>query len=156
MTEKWMLRFYELAKHVSAWSKDPSTRVGAVLVWFPLNSAPVVAGLGFNGLPRGVSDDVGRYEDRTTKYAMIVHAELNALLTSTREVRGCALVSTLFPCQECVKAIIQAGVAEVYAPQPTGEVAERWAASFKISMTMLTEARVNVITFPIKEETCPT
>ena len=77
MLDKWDMRFLALAEHVSEWSKDPSTQVGAVITH---SRSKRVISLGFNGFPAGVEDTEERLEDRTTKYEMVVHAEQNALM----------------------------------------------------------------------------
>src|SRR5699024_2449776 len=109
----WDAYFMGLA-HLSALrSKDPSTQVGAVIV----NEHKKIVGIGYNGLPIGLSDDTfawsreGEFVD--TKYAYVVHAELNAILNATQSLRGCSLFVSLFPCNECAKAIAQAGITEV-------------------------------------------
>lgn len=95
-------------------SKDPNTQVGACIV----NSDKRIVGVGYNGFPRGCSDDTLSWE-RTgemldTKYPYVCHAELNAILNSlSRDLRGCTLYVDLFPCNECAKAIIQSGISEV-------------------------------------------
>jgi dCMP deaminase len=109
---KWHQRFFDLAKHVAQWSKDPSTKVGAVIV----NDRRIVIGVGYNGFPRGVLDHEDRYNDRPTKYAHVVHAELNAIFNATESVQGCTLYVTLAPCNECAKAIIQSGITSVWSP----------------------------------------
>jgi dCMP deaminase len=109
MSAKWDERFLALAEHVAQWSKDPSKKVGAVVV----RPDRTMASIGFNGLPRGVSDSAERYEDRALKYPMIVHAELNAVLTAAEPLTGYTIYAALFPCNECAKAIIQAGIARV-------------------------------------------
>jgi dCMP deaminase len=95
-------------------SKDPNTQVGACIV-DPDNK---VIGIGYNGLPKGCSDDEfpwereGAYAD--TKYAYISHAELNAILNSSNNtLKGSSIYVSLFPCNECAKAIIQSGIREV-------------------------------------------
>lgn len=100
--------------HLSALrSKDPSTRVGAVIV----DDLNKVVSIGYNGLPHGCDDDdfpwVKEGSVYESKYAYVVHAELNAILNSPRPVRGCRLYVSLFPCNECAKAIIQAGIREI-------------------------------------------
>src|SRR5450759_3287372 len=80
VSDKWDRRFIELARFVADWSKDPSTKVGAVIV----RPDRTVAALGYNGFPRGVLDHSERYDHRPTKYEMVVHAELNSIL-NTRE-----------------------------------------------------------------------
>jgi dCMP deaminase len=100
--------------HLSALrSKDPSTRVGAVIV----DELNKVVSIGYNGLPHGCDDDdfpwVKEGSVYDSKYAYVVHAELNAILNSPRPVRGCRLYVSLFPCNECAKAIIQSGIKEI-------------------------------------------
>ena len=118
----WDEYFMGLA-HLSAMrSKDPSTQVGAVIV----DQEHKVVGIGYNGLPIGCSDDEFPWDREggmlETKYAFVVHAELNAILNSTRNLHGCTLYVSLFPCNECAKAIIQSGIRKIvyeddkYAP----------------------------------------
>lgn len=100
--------------HLSALrSKDPSTQVGAVIV-SPENK---VVSIGYNGLPKGCSDDEYPWEREgntlETKYVYVVHAELNAILNSPMPVTGCRIYVSLFPCNECAKAIIQSGIKEI-------------------------------------------
>ena len=93
-------------------SKDPNTQVGACIV-SPDN---IIISTGYNGLPNGCSDDEYPWEreGEETKYPYVVHAELNAILNANgRDLRGSRLYVALFPCNECAKAIIQAGVKEV-------------------------------------------
>lgn len=96
-------------------SKDPSTQVGACIV----NEEHKIIGVGYNGFPRGIEDDnddfswerEGKFLD--TKYPYVVHAELNAILNSIKNLKGCKLYVVLFPCNDCAKAIIQSGIKEV-------------------------------------------
>lgn len=95
-------------------SKDPNTQVGACIV----NKKNKIVGAGYNGLPFGCDDDdfpwekQGEYLD--TKYPYICHAELNAILNNIgMDLQGCKIYTALFPCNECAKAIIQAGITEV-------------------------------------------
>lgn len=130
----------ELADHVSTWSRDPSTKVGAVIV---SPDTRAVVGMGYNGFPRGVGDQDERYADRPTKYAMVVHAELNAILNANAPVRGCTIyVTPLFTCQECAKAVIQSGIRKVVATKPDSE---RWGDQFKVAELLLSEAGVEVV-----------
>jgi dCMP deaminase len=146
MNEVWDKRFLALAEHVAQWSKDPSTKVGAVLV----DDKKLVKGIGYNGFARGVHDTEERLNDRPTKYAMVVHAEVNAILAAGDKARGCSLYvwpSFSIPCicQDCCKTAIQAGVKEVVGLTPTKEDAERakrWQASIDISKIMCDEAGV--------------
>ncbi|AMC93868.1 cytidine deaminase [Erysipelothrix larvae] len=109
----WDEYFMGLA-HLSAFrSKDPSTQVGAVIV----DPNKRIVGIGYNGFPAGISDDEFPWEREGdflhSKYAYVVHAELNAILNATRNLKDCSLYVSLFPCNECAKAIIQAGIKEV-------------------------------------------
>lgn len=109
----WDQYFMGLA-HLSALrSKDPSTQVGAVIV----DGTNRVVSIGYNGLPRGCNDDEfpwGREGGMLeSKYAFVVHAELNAILNSPRPVQGCSIYVSLFPCNECAKAIIQSGIIRI-------------------------------------------
>lgn len=136
---KWDRRFLDLARTVAAWSRDPSTQVGAVIV----RPDRTIASLGYNGLPRGVLDDPARLDDRATKLAMTVHAELNAILSAREPLHGCTVfVWPLPPCSHCAAALIQAGVAEIVSPSPAPAAAERWAASFNAARQMFAEAGV--------------
>jgi len=112
--DKWNHRFYELAKLVSTWSKDPSTKVGAVIV----NDDKQVLSLGYNGFPRGVFDGNSRYQEREVKYRFVVHAERNALDNALMDVRGASMYVTHFPCRECTKGIIQRGIKKIFTPYP--------------------------------------
>jgi dCMP deaminase len=148
--EKWDRRFLDIAERVSTWSKDPSTQVGAVLV-----KDGVIVGTGYNGFPRGVEDSDERYNDRPTKYAMVVHAELNAILQAGDRAKGATIY--VYPsfgapslCENCAKAVIQAGVVRTvgFEPNIDEERAARWAESLAIALTMCDEAGVQVDLLP--------
>lgn len=109
----WDEYFMGLA-HLSALrSKDPNTQVGAAIV----DENHRVVSVGYNGFPTGVSDDEFPWSREgdvlDSKYAFVVHAELNAILNSQRSVRGCTIYVSLFPCNECAKAIIQSGIKKI-------------------------------------------
>lgn len=104
---KWTQRFLDLAQLVSTWSKDPSTKVGAVIV----DQNNRVVSLGFNGFPKGVQDmDI----PRERKLMRTIHAEENALLFAQRDLSGCSIYVTHHPCANCAAKIIQAGIRNVY------------------------------------------
>lgn len=96
-------------------SKDPNTQVGACIV----DSNKCISGIGYNGFPRGCSDEHlpwARVADSELhkKYPYVVHAEVNAVLNKgSKDVKGSSLYVALFPCCECAKVIIQAGIKEV-------------------------------------------
>jgi len=100
--------------HLSALrSKDPNTQVGACIV----DADRKIVGMGYNGLPLGCSDDEfpwGNQGDTLdTKYPFVVHAELNAILNSLCSLKDCSIYVSLFPCNECAKAIIQSGIKKI-------------------------------------------
>ncbi len=142
----WNQYFMGLA-HLSALrSKDPSTQVGAVIV----DESQRVVSIGYNGLPRGCSDEQfpwGREGGMLeSKYAFVVHAELNAILNSPRSVKNCVIYVSLFPCNECAKAIIQSGIVKIVYECDKYAMTE----SVKASKRMLEAAGVQLV--QLKEE----
>lgn len=135
-TPSWTNHFYEMALLVSTRSKDPSTRVGALVV----DEERRIVGSGYNGFPRGVDDDPARYGDRPLKLAMVVHAEVNAILNAAKSVRGCVLVSTRAPCSACSGVIIQSGISYVICPDQAAN--SKWADDWMIAKQMLLEGGV--------------
>jgi dCMP deaminase len=138
MSEKWDQRFLKLAEHISGWSKDPSTKVGCVVV----GEDREIRSTGFNGFPRGIADDMERLSDREQKYPLICHAEENAIMHAARiglSLKGCTAYVTWPPCTRCARSLIQAGVIEVVYPQES-DVPERWMADFEMSTQMMGEA----------------
>lgn len=128
----WDEYFMSMA-HLSALrSKDPSTQVGACIV----NPQRRVVGLGYNGFPKGCDDDVFPWERDgqflNTKYPYVVHAELNAILNSIQDLSGCTIYVSLFPCNECAKAIIQSGIQCVVFESDKYEGTEANSASKKM------------------------
>lgn len=109
----WDTYFMGIAKLSSLRSKDPSTQVGACIV----TPNHEIVGIGYNGFPKGISDDDFPWQSEgsfhETKYPYVVHAEANAILNATRDVKGCRIYVTLFPCHECTKLIIQSGITEI-------------------------------------------
>jgi len=134
----WDYRFLQLAETVASWSKDPSTKVGSVVV----DTNRRVIGLGYNGFPRGVKDDSYRYEDRELKLKLVCHAERNALDNAPGSVEGATLYATLFPCHECVKSIIQRGISKVvtFVPPPGKSL----LYNYEFSYIMFKEAGVQL------------
>lgn len=121
MNDIWNRRFLELASFISNWSKDPSTKVGAVIV----DCNRRIISTGYNGFPIGVSDDQERLENRDFKYKAILHAEENAIMFAKKDLSRCSLyVSSLPPCSHCASLIIQSGIKNVYTWEQ--EIPERW------------------------------
>lgn len=110
----WDEYFMSIAVLSSMRSKDTNTKVGACIV----DQHHKVASLGYNGMPIGVDDTKIPWarqgeNELDTKYPYVCHSELNAVLNATKELRGCTIYVTLFPCNECAKAIIQSGIKKV-------------------------------------------
>ncbi|MBQ1538254.1 MAG: dCMP deaminase family protein [Ruminococcus sp.] len=109
----WDEYFMGIALLSAQRSKDPNTQVGACIV----SDENKILSVGYNGMPMGCSDDEIPWEREgellETKYPYVCHAELNAILNSGTSLRGSRLYVTLFPCNECAKALIQAGIREV-------------------------------------------
>lgn len=143
----WDQYFMTLCYLVAMKSKDPSTRVGAVIVG-PDNE---IRSTGYNGLPRGIVDHRYRYEDREYKLLAVNHAEENAILHCAMNgvaTKNCILYTIWQPCSRCSKIIIQAGIKEiVYDESFPGNHAcqqQDWEKSMQISHEMLNEAGVQV------------
>ena len=137
--DMWDWRFINIAKEVQSWSKDPSTKCGAVLV----KDRRIIA-TGYNGFPMGISDNISRYLDRDYKLAGVVHAEPNALFNAARNgasTEGSAMYITWPPCSQCASAIIQSGIVKVVCPHPECGP-ERWRKQFMMARDLLYEAQV--------------
>lgn len=139
---KWDSRFLDLSKHVSQWSKDPSTKVGAVIA----DSENRIISLGYNGLARSVEDKEEIYNNRELKYKCIVHAEINAILFAERHrLQGATLYTYPFmPCGRCAPSIIQSGIGRVVS---YNNAVSRWRESFELSKTQLEEANVELVLY---------
>lgn len=138
---KWEKRFLGLAKEISTWSKDPSTKVGAVIVR-PDNT---IASMGYNGFPRGMSDSPDLYADRDIKLSRVVHAEMNAILHSHESLQGYTLYTYPFiTCDRCAVHVIQTGIVRVVAPHCPTELLERWGEAFKKTKEYYLEGKVIV------------
>jgi dCMP deaminase len=154
---KWDHRMTDLAGVFAGWSKDPSTKVGAV-IFRP--GANIVVAAGFNGPPRGV-DDQGKHPGealdgsrwyRPQKYLWVEHAERNAIYNAARDglsTNGCWMFLNYTPhvCADCARAIIQAGIVRVIGgPAPFPGKGAQWAEHDIVAETMLREAGVEVVT----------
>ena len=145
--EKWDRKFLKLAETISKWSKDPSTKVGAVIV-----HGKRVISLGFNGLPAGVDDNPKRYLDREFKLAAVLHAEVNAIMYAREDLQDCTIYTwPMPPCSRCAAQIIQSGITRVVSIEPTEEQKERWADSFDVAETMYDDVGVSVMLYGLRE-----
>jgi len=145
---KWDVRFLSMAQLVASWSKDPTTKVGAVIV----RPDRTVASVGFNGFPRRMRDDAERYADRAEKLSRVIHAEINALVHAGGLIAGCTLYTWPFlPCDRCAVQMIQAGIVRMVAPEPKADHGERWGSEMGRTRSYAQEAGVAVTEVPLLE-----
>lgn len=121
--DNWTKKYIGLAKHISSWSKDPSTKVGAVIA--RPDNTPV--SFGFNGFPKHHPDWPYLYENREYKYKHILHAEENAMAFARESLQGCNVYLTHPPCCKCLANLAQRGIASIYFPTVSDEWKERWS-----------------------------
>lgn len=150
----WDEYFIGIAELSAMRSKDPNTQVGCCIV----NENNRILSVGYNGFPSGCDDDLFPWEREAesildTKYPFVCHAELNAILNSRVSLEGARLYVTLFPCNECAKAIIQSGIKEVIYVSDKYSKSENTIASKK----MLSSANVKLrqikgVTLTLKSE----
>lgn len=146
----WDEYFMGVAVLSSYRSKDPSTKVGACIV----NQNKRIIGIGYNGLPYGCNDDEYPWDREgdflETKYPYVVHAEPNAILNSTSSLQGATLYVSLFPCNECMKLIIQSEIKEIvylsdkYDGTPENIASKKMANSANIKCRQMKNVNVKV------------
>jgi len=137
--DKWDQRFLDLAAHVACWSKDPSTKVGAVLVGTKRQIA-----LGFNGFPPGIKDSTFRLTNREIRLRYTMHAERNVLDNAEFSPAGSTLYTTHPPCCACALSIVSKGVRRVVSLPMSSDFRSRWGAEVFNSRDVLSEAGVQV------------
>ncbi len=148
MSERWDKHFLRLCQDHARMSKDPRTRVGAVIV----GPDREIRSTGFNGFPRGILDSQERLQDRDVKLRLVVHAEMNAVLSAARvgiPIKGCTLYLAATdssgkvwggpPCVRCTVEIIQAGITEIVS-YPKQAVPSNWHDDLEEAESLLTEA----------------
>lgn len=138
------LKFLAIAQSIAELSKDPSTKVGALLLGPQNEGGP----WGYNGAPRGCkADEDYRFGNRDEKLHWAEHAERNAIYAAARtgfRTVGATIYVTHPPCIECARAIVQAGIKKVVFPEPTGEFSERWSDSFRRASYLFSECDLEV------------
>jgi dCMP deaminase len=136
MVTKWDRRFLEMASLVASWSKDPSTKAGAVII----RPDRTVVSVGFNGFPKSMPDNPEWYSNREEKYSRVVHCEINAMIHSYENLKHCTLYTFPFaPCDRCVVQMLQAGIVRFVFPEPTADALTRWAEAFVKTKKYITE-----------------
>ena len=140
------LYYLNICRSISLASKDPSTKVGALIV----DKDGRFVGAGYNGFPKGVKDLPERYNNRETKYKFVEHAEKNAIYFSTKQdLSQCTMYSyPLSPCNECAKAIIQSGIKTVISAL---DMSRSNQEIFEIAKQMFLEANVNCPVYPLHQ-----
>jgi dCMP deaminase len=149
---KWDNRFLELTEEIARWSKDSSTKVGAIITL-----GNQIVSTGFNGFPSGIEDTPDRWLDRDTKLELVIHAELNAILQAAKlgvPIKGGTMyisatnsTGTIWggpPCHRCVVHVIQSGICRVVT-RPMKNTPSRWRGSLEKSMRLLEEAGVEYV-----------
>lgn len=131
----WDECFMQMADTVSKRSKDPNTKVGAVLV-SPGNNA---VHIGYNGFPSGLEETEERWDD---KHSYVVHAEMNAVLNAKCDLDGWTLYTTMFPCSECIKLILQSGIKKIVYSSESSRMLQ---GTIEQSRALLNEMSVKVV-----------
>lgn len=140
----WYDYFFKMVFLVAEKSKDPSTKVGVVIVG-PDNE---IRSTGFNGFPRGVNESISSRWERPEKYHWVEHAERNAIYNAARmgiPLKGCTLFQPGLPCSDCARAIVQAGITQVYSrgrAMPAKTAKDKWDDSQAMGQTILREGGV--------------
>jgi dCMP deaminase len=148
METDWDKRFLDLALHISKWSKDPSTKVGCVIV----GPDKEIRSTGFNGFPRGI-DDNERLHDREQKVKIICHAEENGIMHAARiglSLKGCTIYATHPTCVRCARSIIQAGIRKVVYYDTDFGSGKEWDA--QVAIDLLIEAKILIRRCAMTEE----
>lgn len=145
-TSTWLNKYFDLAKQVSTWSKDPSRKIGAVAV----GRHGQILSQGYNGLPRGIRDTDERLNNRDEKYKLVVHAEQNCIYNATLNgisLDGASLYVYGLPvCNECAKGVIQVGITDVYMCYEE-DLQPKWSDSYEYTQRMFNEVDMSYSTF---------
>lgn len=137
---KWDRRFLKIAESISEWSKDPSTKVGAIIT----NDIKIIS-MGYNGLPQSTPDYPEILNVREVKYQYIIHAEVNAVLSAKQDLKGCTIYTSPFlPCPRCASILVQSGISRVVSSKCKNE---RWKQSLKESRYFMELSNVRVIEY---------
>lgn len=141
----WDCYFFDLANAVSKRSKDRSTKVGCVIV----GPDKEIRATGYNGFPRGIYDEAAERHERPEKYLWTEHAERNAIYAAARvgtPLKGSTAYTLIFPCMDCARGLIQAGIVELvtFIPPDEWHTASDWRGEWPKVVQMLSEGGMNV------------
>lgn len=142
--DKWHMRFMAMAEMIATWSKDPSSKIGCVVV----NDERRILATGYNGFPKGIDDTEVRLNTRELKHKLVVHAEMNALMNalySGVSLKGSTMYVHGLPiCPDCAKCVIQAGIKEIVIPTDKTDRVEWQKVWEEHSLPMFSESGVQV------------
>jgi dCMP deaminase len=141
ISDKWSKRFLRMAYQVASWSKDQSSQVGSVIV--DENGMPL--SFGYNGMPRGVNDDLEERHQRPEKYNWFEHAERNAIYQARRSLEESYIFVTHPPCPDCARGIIQSGIRFVTVDSKNGfgsDFHKRMVDGYNVTMVMFKETGI--------------
>lgn len=148
LDKSWDLFYLGMAKYVATRSKDPSTKVGAVIV----RPDKTVASLGFNGFPAKMQDRQDLLNNKEEKYSRIIHAEMNAMLHCREEIiKGYIMYCSLLPCDRCLVHAAQAGIIRFVAPEPPQELISRWGSAFARTRAYVAEMGLDLVEYPLEK-----
>jgi len=140
----WTDYFINIAQAVKLKSKDIKTQIGVVIV----GKDNEIVSTGYNSFPRGIVDNIDERQERPEKYYWMAHAELNSIINAARigtSTKGCVMYMTCaLPCTDCTKAIINAGITEIYCKHSDEDMDSRWGEHTKRSLIMFAESGVKV------------
>ena len=141
--QSWDEYFLEMAIIVASRSRDPSTKVGAIIVR-PNNT---VAGQGYNGFSQKMEDIQELLDNREEKYSRVIHAEMNALIFAKEPLSGYTLYSSLLPCDRCFVVMAQSGIVRFVSPKPTVEQISRWGQAFDKTRQYASEMKLTLVEY---------
>lgn len=151
MKREKALQFLKLARYqADLFSKDPSTKVGCIII---APDSYQILSCGYNGLPRKIDESIAERWQYPLKSFYCEHSERNCLYNACRsgvKLEHGIAITTLFPCAECARGLIQAGIDTIVTMEPDLSH-HRWGPSFKESQEMLIESGVEIITFTPNE-----
>lgn len=142
--KQWSNHFIEVTKLISTKSKDPSTKVGSIIV----DKNNRIVSTGYNGPPKNTDDRDIIFENREIKLKRTLHAELNAILFAKQDLTDMTIYVTHPPCTQCAAAIIQTGICKVICIKPSEDMKKRWESHIKESKKMFLEADVIYLEVP--------
>ena len=143
MITKKDIQLLNLARHVGEWSRDRSKKVGAVIT----DKTGAVRAIGYNGFPKGASEENDSRHERPAKYLWTEHAERNAIYEAARigiSLDGCTMYVPWFPCMDCARALVQAGMKRLVAIRPDVND-EQWGGHFSAALELLMEVDIELI-----------